>query len=58
MVHPSTGFMMSRMLGAAPTVADAIIDQLSRPADKATNAGGWKGACVLRGCWLIHMHQG
>lgn len=39
MVHPSTGFMMSRMLGAAPTVADAIIDQLSRPADKATHAG-------------------
>ncbi|GLI71151.1 hypothetical protein VaNZ11_016251 [Volvox africanus] len=39
MVHPSTGFMISRMLGAAPTVADAIIDQLSRPADKATNAG-------------------
>ncbi|GIL80240.1 hypothetical protein Vretimale_17433 [Volvox reticuliferus] len=39
MVHPSTGFMISRMMGAAPTVADAIIDQLSGPADKATNAG-------------------
>uniref|UniRef100_A0A7S0RHM7 lycopene beta-cyclase n=1 Tax=Chlamydomonas leiostraca TaxID=1034604 RepID=A0A7S0RHM7_9CHLO len=38
MVHPSTGFMMSRMLGAAPTVSDAIIDQLSRPADRATNS--------------------
>ncbi|KAG2430978.1 hypothetical protein HYH02_013511 [Chlamydomonas schloesseri] len=39
MVHPSTGFMISRMMGAAPTVADAIVDQLSRPADKATDAG-------------------
>lgn len=39
MVHPSTGFMMSRMLGAVPTVADAIIDQLSKPADKASATG-------------------
>ncbi|GFR49762.1 hypothetical protein Agub_g11924 [Astrephomene gubernaculifera] len=39
MVHPSTGFMMARMLGAAPTVADAIIDQLSTPGDKAADAG-------------------
>ncbi|GLC47197.1 hypothetical protein PLESTB_001621900 [Pleodorina starrii] len=39
MVHPSTGFMVSRVMGAAPTVADAIIDQLSKPADKATDAG-------------------
>lgn len=38
MVHPSTGFMMGRMLGAAPTIADAIIEQLCRPADKATQA--------------------
>lgn len=38
MVHPSTGFMMSRMMGMAPTVADAIIDQLSRPADKASRS--------------------
>jgi len=28
MVHPSTGYMVSRMLGAAPTLADCIIDQL------------------------------
>ena len=35
MVHPSTGFMMARMLGMAPTVADSIIEQLSRPADQA-----------------------
>ncbi|KAF5830051.1 chloroplast lycopene beta-cyclase [Dunaliella salina] len=39
MVHPSTGFMMTRMLGSAPVVADAIVDQLSRPTDKATTAG-------------------
>lgn len=33
------GFMVSRMLGVAPTIADAIIDQLSRPTDKAVAAG-------------------
>eukprot|EP00879_Flechtneria_rotunda_P019312 GHRR01020282.1.p1 GENE.GHRR01020282.1~~GHRR01020282.1.p1 ORF type:complete len:228 (+),score=98.40 GHRR01020282.1:845-1528(+) len=32
------GFMVSRMLGAAPTIADAIIDQLASPGDKATAA--------------------
>ncbi|GAX83195.1 hypothetical protein CEUSTIGMA_g10621.t1 [Chlamydomonas eustigma] len=39
MVHPSTGFMMARMLGMAPTVADAIVEQLARPADRADLAG-------------------
>lgn len=29
MVHPSTGYMVSRVLGAAPTVADAIVEELS-----------------------------
>lgn len=29
MVHPSTGYMIARVLGAAPTVADALIDELS-----------------------------
>ncbi len=29
MVHPSTGYMISRVLGAAPTVADALIDELA-----------------------------
>lgn len=38
MVHPSTGFMVSRMLGSAPGIADAIVDQLSSPADKASDA--------------------
>eukprot|EP00890_Picochlorum_soloecismus_P003143 jgi/Picsp_1/382/NSC_00380-R1_lycopene beta cyclase len=28
MVHPSTGYMIARVLGAAPTVADAIVEQL------------------------------
>ena len=28
MVHPSTGYMVARTLGAVPTVADAICDQL------------------------------
>ena len=40
MVHPSTGYMVSRVLGAAPLVADAIVDQLS--------SGGWEGVGV--GC--------
>lgn len=38
MVHPSTGYMVSRVLGAAPTVADAIIEQLSSVSDKAVNS--------------------
>lgn len=38
MVHPSTGYMVSRVLGAAPLIADAIIDQLSSVSDKATDA--------------------
>lgn len=29
MVHPSTGYMISRMLGASPVLADSIIDHLS-----------------------------
>lgn len=31
--------MVARVLGAAPVLADAIIDQLAAPSDKATNAG-------------------
>ncbi|PSC67972.1 Lycopene beta chloroplastic [Micractinium conductrix] len=38
MVHPSTGYMVSRVIGAAPLIADAIIDQLSAVSDKATDA--------------------
>lgn len=38
MVHPSTGYMVSRVLGAAPLVADAIIEQLSSVSDRATDA--------------------
>lgn len=64
MVHPSTGFMVSRMLGAAPTVADAIVDQLSRPADRADAAGARRGprdeaeadamaAAVWRATWPL-----
>lgn len=39
MVHPATGYMVSRMLGVAPTLADAITDQLSFPRDKAKDIG-------------------
>ena len=38
MVHPSTGYMIARVLGAAPTVADSIVEQLSSAADKAIDA--------------------
>ncbi len=38
-VHPSTGYMIARVLGAAPAAADAIIDALSSPGDKAEDAG-------------------
>lgn len=31
--------MVARVLGAAPVLADAIIDQLAAPSDKATDAG-------------------
>lgn len=34
MVHPSTGYMVSRVLGAAPTVADAIVEELSAMKEK------------------------
>jgi hypothetical protein len=46
--------MVSRMLGVAPTIADAIVDQLSRPSDKAVAAGEavQSGRCtaVLQWC--------
>lgn len=38
MVHPSTGYMIARVLGAAPTVADAIVEQLSSKSDRAMDA--------------------
>lgn len=43
------GFMVSRMLGVAPTIADAIIDQLAKPSDKATAAGGCRCPCPPAG---------
>ena len=36
----SAGYMVARALGAAPTIADAIIDQLASPTDTARDAGG------------------
>jgi len=33
------------MLGSAPVVADAIVDQLARPTDKATDAGACSSSC-------------
>lgn len=40
MVHPSTGYMIARVLGAAPTVADALIDELSSLGGR--DKGDWK----------------
>ena len=42
MVHPSTGYMVARVLGAAPLVADAIVDQLSSGEGRGV-AGGMGG---------------
>lgn len=39
MVHPATGYMVSRMLGVAPTLADSITEQLAAPRDKALYLG-------------------
>lgn len=41
----ASGFMVSRMLGVAPTIADSIVDQLSRPTDKASSASGVCANC-------------
>ena len=40
--------MVARVLGAAPVLADAIIDQLAAPSDRATDAGM---LCIVR---LMH----
>eukprot|EP00775_Hariotina_reticulata_P007052 gene7052-7266_t len=58
MVHPSTGFMVSRMLGVAPTIADAIVDQLSQPEAQAAAAVVNDGAAsmaagVWRAAWPV-----
>ena len=34
----SAGYMVARALGAAPTIADSIIDQLAAPTDRASSA--------------------
>ncbi len=44
MVHPSTGYMVARMLGAAPTLADSIIEQLFSVQDRGADAGTPPGA--------------
>lgn len=38
------GYMVARMLGMAPTLADAVIDQLALKSDKAEAAGAPPGA--------------
>lgn len=46
MVHPATGYMVSRMLGVAPTLADSITEQLSYPRDKAVYEGNQENLMV------------
>ena len=44
MVHPSTGYMVARMLGAAPTLGDAIVEQLMSVRDRECDAETLPGA--------------
>jgi hypothetical protein len=45
---------VSRMLGVAPTIADSIIEQLSKPCDKAVDAGeGRRQHSTRNGVWLF-----
>ncbi len=51
--------MVARVLGAAPVLADAIIDQLAAPSDRATDAGR---LCSVRPlhcfqCMVQHLEQ-
>lgn len=46
------GYMVARVLGAAPVLADAIIDQLAAPSDKATHAGA-RCDTTLPACELL-----
>ena len=40
--------MVARVLGAAPVLADAIIDQLAAPSDKAIDTGLDLTCCCAR----------
>ncbi len=49
--------MVARVLGAAPVLADAIIDQLAAPSDKATDAGMHliqRQCCGKLSVWVMH----
>lgn len=48
MVHPSTGYMVSRVLGAAPLVADAIVERLSKGTDRADVPKNFEKAGAFR----------
>lgn len=51
--------MVARVLGAAPVLADAIIDQLAAPSDRATDAGVLCSAgpmCCFQ-CVVQHLEQ-
>ena len=48
--------MVARVLGAAPVLADAIIDQLAAPSDKATDAGVHKPDCHVVFGYLPDIH--
>lgn len=46
------GYMVARVLGAAPILADAVIDQLAAPSDKAVDTGTLRALCNM--C-LVHV---
>jgi len=45
-VHPSTGYMVARMLGAAPVLADAVVDALAAGLAGRTAAGAAAAAAA------------
>ena len=40
LVHPSTGYMVARTLGAVPQLADRIVDELASPLPEDKSAAG------------------
>lgn len=63
LVHPSTGYMVARTLGAVPQLADRVVDELSKAKDKCKKS---TGACTrsnrilgwLSWNFLICVHRG
>jgi len=50
MVHPSTGYMISRVLGAVPGISDAIMDQLTLFRQGQSGNGNGHSQGLMRAC--------